>query len=456
MRLRQALRLNETPALALVGAGGKSSALLQLARELLDPAEAEPYRSVLISTTTHLAFEQGAQADRHFRLQSVAEIKALLAELPPGMVLCTYRVDEDERLKGLPLPLMETLIEEAQQQRIPLLIEADGSRFLPLKAPAAHEPALPLNIRQVVVCAGLSALNLPLAFDLVHRPEVIAQLTGLEMGAPITEAALLRLLTHPQGGLKNIPPTARRIVLLNQADRAELAAVGQRLAPALLEAYEVVLVAALKPAQAEASLPAGDVWAAFERVAGVVLAAGGSERMGQPKQTLLWRGEPLVRHVARLALQAGLRPVIVVTGAAAAEVRQALVDLPVQFVHNAAWQAGQGSSVACAAAALPDAVGSAVFLLSDQPQTPLALLEALRAEHARTLAPIVAPMVQGQRGNPVLFDRQTFPALRSLQGEAGGRALFGRFPVTWVPWHDPAALLDVDTPQDYARLQELE
>ena len=64
-------------------------------------------------------------------------------------------------------------------------------------------------------------------------------------------------------------------------------------------------------------------------------------------------------------------------------------------------------------------------------------------------------MVDGQRANPVLFDQVTFKDLSALSGEVGGRKLFSKYGVEWIPWHDPAALLDVDTPEDYTRLQEL-
>jgi molybdenum cofactor cytidylyltransferase len=61
-------------------------------------------------------------------------------------------------------------------------------------------------------------------------------------------------------------------------------------------------------------------------------------------------------------------------------------------------------------------------------------------------------MVDGQRSNPVLFDRQTWGDFLSLTGDLGGRALFSRYPATWVPWHDSRLLLDIDTPEDYQRL----
>jgi molybdenum cofactor cytidylyltransferase len=95
-------------------------------------------------------------------------------------------------------------------------------------------------------------------------------------------------------------------------------------------------------------------------------------------------------------------------------------------------------------------------LLVDQPQIPADLLRALVDTHASSLAPIVAPMVDGRRGNPVLFDRVTFPDFAGIEGDVGGRAVFSKHPVAWLPWLDASAALDVDTPADYQRLLNYE
>jgi molybdenum cofactor cytidylyltransferase len=105
-------------------------------------------------------------------------------------------------------------------------------------------------------------------------------------------------------------------------------------------------------------------------------------------------------------------------------------------------------------AELPPNVGGAVFLLVDQPFVSPPLIRALVEEHARTLAPIVAPLIDDQRGNPVLFDQVTFQDFEALTGDVGARPLFARYRPVWVPWHDARALADVDTWEDYQRLRE--
>ncbi len=212
----------------------------------------------------------------------------------------------------------------------------------------------------------------------------------------------------------------------------------------LLSAYDSVIIASLKEEK---------IYAVHERIAGIILAAGESTRYGQAKQLLDWRGEPFIRAVAKTAMDAGLSPVIVVTGANAEKIESAVKDLKVGFAHNAEWKTGQGSSIKVGISSLKDgAVGGAIFLLVDQPQVTTSVIRALVEKHAEGLYPIVAPMVIDQRANPVLFDRSTFHDLLSIEGDVGGRAIFHKHRVEYLPWHDDRLLLDVDTPEMYQRL----
>jgi molybdenum cofactor cytidylyltransferase len=99
--------------------------------------------------------------------------------------------------------------------------------------------------------------------------------------------------------------------------------------------------------------------------------------------------------------------------------------------------------------------GGGLFLLADQPQVTPTIVRALVDEHAATLAPVIAPLVLDRRANPVLFDRAAFPDLVKLEGDVGGRAIFSKYNVHYLPWHDDSLLLDVDTPEHYQRLKDL-
>jgi molybdenum cofactor cytidylyltransferase len=464
MNLVQALRLirieqpvfDEPPCLALVGAGGKTTALFRIANQLPGP--------VIVTATTHLAIHQARLADQHLIIRDTCALD-FLETLPDGkVILVTGPQTKGERLAGIDPDYLDRLYSFTSDHRIPLLIEADGSRQRPVKAPDEHEPALPGFVRQVGVVAGLSALGKPVGEDWVHRPERFSGISGISPGAPITADGLGKALKSSEGGLKRIPPGARRIALLTQAIDPGLRAVAGRLARDLLPDYDAALILSLHAADRPPSRESTDqisresippeevIFAVHEPVAGILLAAGGSSRMGRPKQMLPWQGMPMVRFVASKALSAGLSPVIVVTGAFHDRVNQAVADLPVLVVQNANWEKGQSSSLRAGLLGLPREIGSALFLLVDQPQVPVELVHSMISLHAETLAPIVAPRVGERRANPVLFDRAIFPDLLTVEGDVGGRTLFSRHPALWLDWEDANILRDIDTEEDYRDL----
>jgi len=421
--------------LAFTGAGGKTTTIFSLARELPVPS--------LITTTTHLGAWQTELADRHIvasrieNLQNLGDEKINVITGPEG---------KDRRLSAVSSTVLKQLRAVSLTRGWPLLIEADGARQKPLKAPAPEEPQVPDFVETVVVLAGMQGLSRTLDDQSVHRPGLFSDLSGLPLNAPITTDSVSRVLIGAQGGLKGIPTRARRIALLNQADTGELQAGAVRIAHALEESYDAVLIASARE---------NAVYGALEPTAGIVLAAGGATRFGSPKQLLSWKGEPLVRTAARAALDAGLSSVVVVTGAHAAEVEAAVGDLPVTLARNEAWVDGQSSSIQRGLDACPAGIGSAVFLLADQPFISPALIRSLVDAHTSEAAAIVAPLVgSGRRGNPVLFDRETFDDLRKLQGDEGGRSLFSRHHVHYEPWHDERIIQDIDNAADYQRLLE--
>ncbi len=442
LSLARALRLSNASRVAFVGAGGKTRALFQAARELAPS---------LLSTTTHLGTWQTDQADHHLICTADVPLPQIDFAGLDGLALVTGPIEAtSERTRGLtPLQLAE-LRALADQHHLPLLIEADGARQKPLKAPAAHEPAVPGFVDTLVIVAGLSGLGQPLTEATVQHPEIFSALSGLPLGEIVTAEALVKVLTHPEGGLKNIPPQARRLVLLNQADEPATQAQASQMTDKLLAAFQAVVTS---------SLQKGRVYARREKVAGIILAAGASLRLGHPKQLLDYNGQPFVRVVAQTALAAGLSPVVVVTGANAGAVSATVQALPVQIVQNKAWESGQSSSIQAGIRALaPDvlptngSVGAALFLLCDQPQVTPHVIQALVERHATQAAAIVAPLAGDRRANPVLFDRDTFGELLVLHGDVGGRAIFAHHRVDYLPWHDESLLLDVDTEEGYRRL----
>jgi molybdenum cofactor cytidylyltransferase len=448
--------------MSFVGAGGKTTAMFKAAREL-STAQGRKISTncVLVTTTTHLGTWQAGLADHVIHVNSVPQISKLEKNLPTGVTLLVGE-ETNNRLSGLSINNLEKVRRIAEEHNMFLLIEADGAQSCPLKAPGEHEPVIPEFSKYVVVVVGLSGIGKELSREWVHRPEIFAELSGMNIGDEITIEAIVKVLRTNQGGLKNIPTTAHRVLLLNQADTVSLQAQGRSISDQLVNEYPLSIISSLaKPktiGTQNADNPVDnqvEIFAVLEKIAGIILAAGGSSRFGEPKQLLHWKGQPLIRHVAIAAISAGLTPIIVVVGSSGQEVEKVISDLPVRIVNNAEWMAGVSSSIRAGIGALPNDVGGALFLQTDQPQVSQMLIKRIVESHRVTLAPLTAPQINGQRGNPVLFDIKTFPHLLSLKGDMGGRALFSHFAVQWVIWNDPHQLIDIDTPADYQKFLEM-
>ena len=438
MEIQKALRLGKAPRVALVGSGGKTQTMFRLARELSKP--------VLVTTTTHLSLSQANLADQHHILRSDSDLPSVLNVIDNnGIVLLTGPEGPDERYIGVDGNILDRLLKVCDVNGWGLLIEADGSRQKPLKAPADYEPVIPTFVDTVVVVAGLIGVGKPLTEEWVHRPSIFQGLSGIVSGEPITLEGVSIVLNHPEGGLKNIPNNARAIAQLNQADNVERRSLSLKLAKKIVPPYHAAITTSMTTEE-------GPALAVHEKVAGVILAAGEARRFGKPKQVLEWRGLALVRRVAETAIKADLDPVIVVTGAYENEVTNALSGVRVQIVHNEAWKSGQSASLQAGVDQIPEHCGGVVFLLADQPWVTVELIRTVMDSHARGLAPIVAPLVDGDRANPVLFDRRVFTDLLEIKGDVGGRALFSRYPIEYVTWHDRNVLLDIDTQADFDQL----
>ena len=459
MRLIDAIRYSQGSNIAFVGAGGKTTAIFRVAREILAKSGQDQLpHCIFITTTTHIGAWQATLADHVVKICSLTDISNLGKHIPEGAILFTGGESYD-RLRRLPDELLDALYFLAKKHAIPLLIEADGSHQHPLKAPALYEPVIPEFVETIIVVAGLRGLEKPLSSEWVHRPERFAVLSRLNIGDQVTSEALVNVLLHKDGGLKGLPANVRKIALLNQADTPALQAQAKKISERLIGSYHSCIIASLIPgSESEStkpeknSLQQSTIFAVVEPIAGIILAAGGSSRFGQPKQLLDWNGEPMVRRVVNMALKAGLSPLVVVVGASADDVAAVINDLPLRIVINSEWSTGKSSTIKVGINSLPEELGGVVFLQCDQPQIPQALLKSLIETHQTNLSPIVAPLIDGQRGNPVLFDRITFSEFHSLQGEMGGRKLFSRFQVQWLNWIDKNLLLDIDTPADYEKL----
>lgn len=185
----------------------------------------------------------------------------------------------------------------------------------------------------------------------------------------------------------------------------------------------------------------------MRRIGAVILAAGGSTRLGQPKQLLELHGEALVHAAVRAAQEGGCDLVCVVTGHPRQAVEKAVVDRCPMLVHNDDWQRGIGSSARLGMKAV-DRASAVVFLACDQPAVNAAVIRSLIERYDRTGRAIVASHYSGTVGIPVLFDASCFSELRTLPDDRGAKTVVEADPSRVTPVEFPDGALDLDSPHD--------
>ncbi len=468
LSLTRALRLDtidyakNKPIVSIVGGGGKTMTMFTLANELVMQG-----KRVVTTTTTRLFASQRAESPAWCAASELEQLSRLLDEHRQCLVTAADESWTDGKARGITVEQVTALA--ARDDVDAILIEADGSRKRPFKAPAEYEPVIPPETTHVVALVGADVFGLPLTAKYVHRPERIIALSGAAEGTSITPEIVASILAHPNGGLRNVSHQAIFVPLINKVEDAVSQQHAGETARLLLrhERIHEVLWGSLHTLTGRYPLARSDhdnkkpsqilPLNRASRTAAVLLAAGMATRFGQTKQLLMWQGQPLVAHVAQIALQHCHR-VLVIVGHEGEKVAKAVAHLPVEVVWNKQYSEGQGTSVAAGAAALLKSfnpfIGEVFFMLADQPFVTSQLLKQL--QRARGLHPIAVPSYRKKRGNPVLFDHSLLPALCETKGDVGGRTLFERYrdDIVWLETEDDAVLRDIDTPEDWKRVNQ--
>ncbi|MDW7671446.1 MAG: selenium cofactor biosynthesis protein YqeC [Bacillota bacterium] len=205
------LNLFSRQIISFVGAGGKTTALFSLAAELRKQGKA-----VLVTTTTAIFVPDREPTDFLVVNPELShQNQKLFMNTPAVTVWGSVKTDEG-KLRGVSLKALSDVVRRGWFDVI--LIEADGSRQKPVKAPAGYEPAIPDNTHIVVGVIGLSAVGKPADPEYIHRLPHFCGITGAEPGEQIEPDHLAALIMHPQGLFKGTPVMTERILLLNQAD----------------------------------------------------------------------------------------------------------------------------------------------------------------------------------------------------------------------------------------------
>jgi len=212
--LSDLIDLPDYPLISLVGAGGKTTTMYTLAREL-----AQKGKRVITTTTTQIFTPT---ADETEELIIEAEISLLLNKVQVAWnhhrhITVAASVNERGKLMSLHPDIVLQLIQIGGADAV--IIEADGARHRQIKAPAHYEPVIPTETNVALLLMSAEAINQPLSEAIAHRPERIAAVTGIDIGGMLTPDVIARLMTSENGALKDIPENAKTYLLVTHATR---------------------------------------------------------------------------------------------------------------------------------------------------------------------------------------------------------------------------------------------
>jgi len=245
MMLHEALGicLHKPAVISFVGGGGKTTAMFRLAHELKSLG-----KKVLVTTTTNIGVPEPGQCDIAM-LEGCTDLGEL-ATLPAGTIVCLgggLLHGEICKVKSVEPAFIDEL--HASSWFDCILVEADGAKRKPIKAPADYEPVIPKSTTLVIGVIGLDSLGKEISEENIHRCKLFCACTGRKPGDLIDKQSIIEIILAEKGLFKDAPAASRKVVLLNKADNELLLSQGEQIAQDLARLHAPVhgcIVAALQ------------------------------------------------------------------------------------------------------------------------------------------------------------------------------------------------------------------
>lgn len=428
--------------ICLVGAGGKTSAMFRLASELSAKG-----KKVLATTTTAIYYPEGEQYDE-ILITEKESLDLFYNRSGSGITVLGRSISSDGKLLGVNPEFLDALFCEEIFDYI--LVEGDGSKGRPVKAPARHEPVIPSCTTKVLGLIGLDSIGKKICREYVHRPELFCSISGCQEGDIIDSDIISKLIAHKEGLFKAAPAFAEKYIILNKAE-------GESRRIAAYGILHKLSDMGYKPAgMVISSMKDSRFRNAVRMISGIILASGFSRRMGADKLLLPIGGIPVIERVIAAASKSSLGEVVLVcaNGSVASIGRK----YGAKIVENNAPEQGQSHSIRLGVENSGLSADGYMFLVGDQPFINESTINRLIDGFTMGSSSAAVPMYNGVRGNPVIFASSHKDELLHLSGDSGGRVLLEKLKgnIITVCFADGNLGLDIDTREDYEKVVKLE
>ena len=451
LKLSSIFELAENPprVISFIGSGGKTTIISKLASELNSAG-----RKVLITTTTKLfPFPGITTFTAKNELNVMDKLKNHFAD--NNLAVYGNYLTPENKIEGISRLEIAKLKEELN---VTILVEADGSRGLPVKGYNPDEPVIPGCTDLIVALAGADAIGKPLNNHTVHRPEQLAAGIQVETGSPITEEILALTYNYMLTAAKNQAAGAELICILNKIDLLKDESSG------ILKLIDALSDLPVRPGyllgtDTNSPEPVKMIFnigseRPLPKVAAIILAAGSAKRMGEDKLKLSYGKHTILEQTLENVNKADFDEIVLVIKPGS-DWADRLNESNYTLVENHEHISGLSTSLKAGLRAVSSSIQGSMFILGDQPGITSSLYSKLIYAYRSNLKYITAPIYDEKRGNPTIFDRRTWPILLQLSGDQGGKSLFKQFKknqLDYIETNEKAIIEDIDTPGDYSKL----
>jgi molybdenum cofactor cytidylyltransferase len=434
----------------IYGAGGKTILMDVLARELT------ARKKTAIQTTTTKIFRP-------------EDVPVVIGEDFPevagrltthigmdGRVILGTKLLRENKIDGIDPAWPEALLENHVADYV--IVEADGAARKPIKGYASYEPVFPTRSDLLIPVLGIEAIGQPVTSDHVHRCDAFRRLTGAPPDGPLAVSHFAGCMMHMIGLGQASSPDTPVVPLINKVDRLSGTGMIQEVAAALSGTDGRILFASLQNDHPVRFVYQGGKGKQGFEFSVVVLAAGGSVRMGRPKLSLRIQGKTLLENALTPIGRTGMKDVVVVFSEENEGLKE-LIPPGYRVVVNRRSREGISTSLKAGLAAVDPCSQGVLFALGDQPFIGAEVYARLMDHHRRNLPLLTWPTHGGKRGNPVLFDRRLWPQLMQTEGDEGGRRIVTETmeeEIGRVEVEDTGVLIDIDSPEEYERYRTKE
>lgn len=427
------ISLDNQELISITGGGGKTTSMFRLARELLKHG-----KKVLISTTTAIMKPDDSKYEKLYLIED-KDYKTIEPS-SSGIVVLGSKVNEINKLIGVEGRVIDEIFESKKFDYI--IVEADGSKRKPIKAPASHEPVIPSLTTKTIGIIGMDSVGQKIYEENVHRANLFSQVTNSKLGDIIDENIIYNLIISPVGIFKNSPSNSQKYIILNKSETKARNLASQKVKSKIISNkinIKNIIVGSMGKET---------------RVTGIIMASGFSRRMKTDKLLLKLGDKTVLEKVIESCVKSNLDDIMVIYRKE--EIKNIAKRYNLKAILNENAIEGQSASIKLGVNNIDRDTKGMMFIVGDQPHLDFVTINTIIDKFEIDQEKIIIPIYGESKGNPTIFPVSLKKQLLTLTDDVGGKEVINNNlnRVKYVDIENHQAGMDMDTVEEYEKLKE--